>query len=192
MAHDSVPIAVLKLCGRQLHQLDRSSIRVANVNNALSGVRSGLKPLRFARCFPTGCRDFLENCVQIIDCKRHVDRSDIARSKIDMLFSIERGEILEQFDFVAAGYFHNRQFDLSAGNAGNLTRHFPGLMRAMRKFETENVLPEVERALEIRNRDAGVIGRNDSKRHVSGNCSGRHVACGVFNCSRHGCHHRRN
>ena len=37
-------------------------------------------------------------------------------------------------------------------------------MRPMRKLEAENILPESETALEVRDGDAGVIGGNDAKR----------------------------
>ncbi len=57
------------------------------------------------------------------------------------------------------------EFDFSARHACDLTGHFSRLMCAMRKFETKNVLPEFERAIEIRNCDAGVVGRDDSKIH---------------------------
>jgi hypothetical protein len=110
----------------------------------------------------------LQDGVEIIDRERDVDRSSIARSKIDM-FAIGGREIFQQLDFVSAGRFHHREFDLSACNACDLTRHLGGLMRSMRKLETENVLPEVERALEIRDRDASVIGCDDSKGHSSEN-----------------------
>src|ERR1700736_2035143 len=91
-------------------------------------------------------------------------RSDIARPKIDMSLAIGGREIFQQFDLVSTGRFHNREFDLSTGNASDLAGHLGGLMRAMRKFETENVLPEIERALEIGNCDTGVIRRDNAKR----------------------------
>jgi hypothetical protein len=90
-----------------------------------------------------------------------MDRSDIARSKIDM-FPIGRGEVLEQFYFVS-GRFHNRELELSAFYTGNLLRHLARLMCAMRKLKTENVLPEVERALEIRDCDARMVRGRDAK-----------------------------
>src|SRR5213076_706319 len=86
---------------------------------------------------------------------------DIAWPKTCIFLSIGRREIFEQFDFVSARRFHNREFDLSAGHSRNLTGHFARLMRAMRKFKAENVLPKLQRALEIRNRNAGVIGGDD-------------------------------
>ena len=148
---------------RHLHELDSCTVGISNVDNALARVRTGFESLRFAADFPAGRRDFLQNPIEVIDSKSDVNRSNIARPNIDMLFSIGRREILEQFDFVSAGRFHNREFDLSAGNARNLTRHFVRLVHAMRKFKTENILPEVERALEIRDRNAGVIRGDDSK-----------------------------
>src|SRR5438309_7461196 len=84
-----------------------------------------------------------------------------------MLFPIGRCFVLEQFIFVSAGCFHNREFDLSAGHARDFTRHLARLMRAMRKLEAENILPKRERPLQIRNGDAGVIRGNDAKRHIS-------------------------
>ena len=86
---------------------------------------------------------------------------DVARPKIDIFLSIRRREIFEQFDFVSAGCFYHRELQLSAFYAGDFFRHLTGLMRTMRKFEAENVLPEIERALEIRDRDASVISRDD-------------------------------
>jgi len=37
-------------------------------------------------------------------------------------------------------------------------------MYAVRDLEAKDIAPESERALEVRNRDAGVIGRDDVKR----------------------------
>ena len=74
------------------------------------------------------------------------------------MFAIGRREVLEQFDFVSARRFHHRELDLGAGHSRNLTGHFARLMRAMRKFKAENILPKFQRAFEIRNRNAGVIG----------------------------------
>src|SRR5438876_10997726 len=90
--------------------------------------------------------------------------SDVTRAKINILFSISWRKILEQFDLVSARRFHNREFDLSAGHSRNLTGHFARLMRAMRKFEAENVLPEFERAFEIRNRDPSMISGDNPRR----------------------------
>ena len=81
-----------------------------------------------------------------------------------MSLAIGGREIFQQFDFVSARCFQNREFDLSTGNSRDLTGHFTRLMGAMRKFETENVLPEIERALEIGNCDTGVIRRDNAKR----------------------------
>src|SRR5882724_10469576 len=78
-----------------------------------------------------------------------------------MLLSISWRKILEQFDFVSARRFHNRELDLSAGHSRNLAGHFARLMRAMRKLKAENILPKFERALEIRNCDASMIGGDD-------------------------------
>ena len=80
-----------------------------------------------------------------------------------MFLAIGWREIFEQFDFVSAGCFHNREFDLCPCNARDFTGHLAGLMRSVRKLKTENVLPEIERALEIRNGDARMIRGDDSK-----------------------------
>src|ERR1700720_636554 len=90
---------------------------------------------------------------------------NIARATIDILLAISWRQILEQFDFVSGGRFHNREFDLSAGHSRNLTGHFARLMRAMRKLKAENILPKFERAIEIRNCDASMIGGDNSKWH---------------------------
>jgi len=63
-------------------------------------------------------------------------------------------------------------------------------MGAMRKFKTKNVLPEFERTLEIRYRDAGVIGRDNAKWHVF-DCGGRRLACGNIIAVGDRCRHRR-
>src|SRR4029077_15622578 len=80
-----------------------------------------------------------------------------------MFLAIGGREIFEQLDLVSTGRFHYREFDLGTAHSRNLTGHFARLMRAMRKLKAENVLPEFERAFEIRNRNAGVIG-GDAKR----------------------------
>src|SRR6266404_7750704 len=82
------------------------------------------------------------------------------------MFAIGRREVLEQFDFVSARRSHHRELDLSAGHSRNLAGHFPRLMRAMRKLKAENILPKFQRALEIRNGNAGVIGADDARWHI--------------------------
>src|SRR5438552_14352912 len=77
------------------------------------------------------------------------------------MFAIGRREVLEQFDFVSARRFHHRELDLGAGHSRNLTGHLARLMRAMRKLKAENVLPEFERAFELRNCNASMIGGDD-------------------------------
>jgi len=119
------------------------------MNDAFSGVRTGLERLRFAGRFPTGGGDLAQHRVKVIDSQCDVDRSDVARPKIDMLFAIRRSKIFEQLDFVSAGRFHNREFDFSARYAGDFAGQFACLMRAMRKLKSEHILPEGERTLEI-------------------------------------------
>ena len=87
-------------------------------------------------------------------------RSDIAGPEIGT-FAIRGCSIFEQLDFVPRR-FHNRDQDLCTGNAGDFRSQLTRLVRAMRKFKTENVLPEFERTLEIRNRDPGVIGGDNT------------------------------
>jgi len=91
-----------------------------------------------------------------------MDRSDIARSKIDM-FSVGRREILEQFNLVPVT-FENSERDFSAGYSGDFAGQLAGLMRAMRKLEAENIPPERHRPLEIRDRETRVVRCNDVKR----------------------------
>ena len=78
-----------------------------------------------------------------------MDRSDVARPKIDVLFSIRRRGVLKQFDFVAAGGFQNRERNLGVWHAGDSSGEFPLLIYAMRELETKNVTPESERSLKI-------------------------------------------
>src|SRR6266404_748293 len=83
--------------------------------------------------------------------------SEIARPTIKSLFPICRREVFEQLDLVTAGCFHDREFQFGAFYSRDLLRPFPRLMRAVRKFETEYISPKLQRAFEIRNRDAGVV-----------------------------------
>lgn len=94
-----------------------------------------------------------------------MDLADVARSKTGIFLSIRRSEIFEQFDFVTAGRFYDPEFELGAFYAGDLFGNLTFLMRAVRKFEAEHIAPKRERPFEIRNRDAGVIGRENAKVH---------------------------
>ena len=85
-----------------------------------------------------------------------------------MLLSIRWREILEQFDLVS-GRFENSNGNFCAGYASNFAGQLASLMGAMRKLETENITPESERPLEIRNRETRVIGANDTELHISEN-----------------------
>ena len=85
-----------------------------------------------------------------------------------MLLSIRWRKIFEQFDLVP-GRLENSDGNFCAGNASNFTGELAGVMRAMRKLETENITPESEGPLEIRNRETRVISGNDSKLHISEN-----------------------
>src|ERR1700676_3710647 len=122
---------------RNLHELDGCSIGVTDIDHALPGVWSRLESLRFAGRFPTGRCDRAQHRIKIIDRQCDVDRSGIARSKIDM-FLFGRREVLEQLDLVS-GRFDNGDGNLGAGHSGDFTGEITGLMRAMRKLESENI-----------------------------------------------------
>src|SRR5437773_10933765 len=157
-----------KLRRRWLHELDCYSVGVANVDNAFSSVRSRFQCLRFARRLPPEGCNRAQHSVKIIYGKRNMDRSDIARSKIDM-FSVGRREILEQFNLVPVT-FENGERDFSAGHPGYFTGKIASMMCPMRQVEAENILPERHRPLEIRNRETRVVRCNYVKRrsgHVS-------------------------
>src|SRR5436190_4173738 len=93
-----------------------------------------------------------------------MDVTDVARSKTGIFLSIGRSKIFEQFDFVTAGRFYDREFELGAFDAGDLFRDLTFLMRSVRKFKTEHIAPKRERPFEIRDRDPGVIRRNNPAR----------------------------
>jgi hypothetical protein len=94
--------------------------------------------------------------------------SNIARAKIDILLAISWRQILQQFDLVSAGCFYHCELKLSAFHTRDFFRHLTGLMGPMRKFKAQNVLPEIERALDIRNGDSGMIDGNDAKSSAHG------------------------
>src|SRR6266480_268680 len=152
-----------KLRRRWLHELDCYSVGVANVDNAFSSVRSRFECLRSARRLPPGGCNRAQHSVKIIYGKRNMDRSDIARPKIDMLFAVGWREIFEQLNLVPVT-FENSERDFSAGHSGDFAGQLAGLMRAMRKLEAENILPEPDRPLEIRDRETRVVRCNDVKR----------------------------
>jgi hypothetical protein len=149
---------------RRLHELDCYSVRVANIDHTLSGVRSSFQGLGFPSRSPTGRRNGAEHSVKIIYRQRNMHGSDIARSKIDM-FSVRWGMVLEQFDLVSVA-FENGEGNLSSGHASDFTGKIACVMRPMRKFEAENILPEGERPLTIRHCETSVISGNDAKRHT--------------------------
>lgn len=151
-----------KLRSWWLHELDCYSVGVANVDNAFSSVRSRFQCLRFASRFPTGRSDHAQQCVEVVHNERNMHRSDIARSEIDM-FSVRWGVVFEQFNLVPVT-FENSERDFSARHSGDFAGQLAGLMRAMRKLEAENILPERHRPLEIRDRETRVVRCNDVKR----------------------------
>lgn len=52
---------------RRLHKLDGCAVGVANIDHAFARVRSGLKGLRLACCVPTGCGNFIQYGINIIN-----------------------------------------------------------------------------------------------------------------------------
>jgi hypothetical protein len=157
-----------KICGRsifvrgRLHELDCCPIGIANVDNALPGIWARLEDLRLADRAPTGRCNRAQHSVKIIYRQRHMDRSDIARSEIGTL-SVRWGVVLEQLNPVP-GSLENGDRDLSTGHSGDFTGEVTCMMRPMRKFEAEDILPEGQRPLDVRDRETGVIRGNDVKR----------------------------
>ena len=119
--------------------------------------------MRNPGCFPSRFGNLLKHCVEIVDNQRDVNMTDVAGSMMDILFSTRRREILKQFDLVTVRRLYDGEFDLGARNPSDFLRRFASLMRRMGKLEAEHIPPERESALEIGDRDAGVIRRNDAK-----------------------------
>jgi hypothetical protein len=115
--------------------------------------------------FPTGRGNRAKHCVQIIDRERDMDRSNVARFEIDA-FSVRWREVLEQFNLMSGSFEHGDR-NLRTGHAGDFAGEITSLMRAMRKLEAKNILPEGERPLDVRDRETGVIGGNDAKRLIT-------------------------
>jgi len=116
---------------RQLHKLDGRAIWITNVNDALSGVGTGLKSLRFTSSLPAGRVNRAQNCVEIMNDERHVHEANIAGAKIDVRFTLQRREVLQQFDLVTARCLHDRKLDLGTFDSSDFTGHFASLMRGM-------------------------------------------------------------
>ena len=146
---------------RHLHKFDSRAIWIANINDAFPGIRSRLESLWFACSAPTGSCDFVQNRVKVINEQSNVNVSNIAWPKIDM-FPIGRCEILKQFDFVSVT-FQDRDQNLRARHAGYFAGERASLVRSVRKLKPENVTPEREGTLEIRDGNASVIHSNDAK-----------------------------
>ena len=115
----------------RLHKLDGRAIWIANVNDAFSGVGTGLKSLRFASSFPAGRVDRAQNCVEIINDERHVHEANIAGAEIDTPFTLAWREILQQFDLVTARCFHDCKLELGTFDSSDFTGHFASLMRGV-------------------------------------------------------------
>ena len=67
MVRDSIPLAVLVIARRHLHEFDRRAVGIANINDAFSGVRSVRERLWFAGRLPTRRGNFLQHLTEIID-----------------------------------------------------------------------------------------------------------------------------
>jgi hypothetical protein len=147
---------------RRLHELDGCPIGIANVDNALPGIRACFQDLRLANRVPTGRCNGPQHGIKIIHRKGNMHRSDIARPDIDAL-SVRRGMVLEQLDFVAVTFEYGERY-LGTRHTGDFTGEITSMMGPMRKLEAENVLPEGERPLKVRDRETGVIGGDDVKR----------------------------
>jgi hypothetical protein len=94
-----------------------------------------------------------------------VHRSGIARPQIE-LFSIRWGKILKQLDLVAVA-FEDGDRDFCARYSSDFACKISRVVGAVRQLETENVAPESERPIEVRDSDPGVIRRNDVIRRVA-------------------------
>jgi hypothetical protein len=86
----------IAIIGR-LHELDCCSIGIANVDDALPGIRARFEDLRFADSAPTRPCNRAYYSVKIIYGERNMDRSDIARSEIGTL-PVWWRVVLEQFN----------------------------------------------------------------------------------------------
>jgi len=78
------------------------------------------------------------------------------------MFSVGWSEVLEQFNFVAVT-LQNGDRDVRTRNSGGFTGEITRMMCPMGKLKAENILPKGQRPLKIRNGDASVIRRKDSK-----------------------------
>src|SRR5438270_13900288 len=153
----------------RLHKFESDPIRFSNIDHTFSGVRARSKGLRFAGGAPAEGGDGIQNSLKVIDHECDVDRSNVARPDVD-LFAVIGCEIFKQLDFVPVT-LQNSDKNFSSRNTGDFAGELTGVMCAMRKLETENIAPESEGTLEIRNRNAGVISCDDVKRHVFRKCS---------------------
>ena len=91
--------AYLPLAGG-LHELDGCAVRIANINDALPGVRARFEGLRLASGLPTGRCNRAQHCIKIVYRKGHMERSDIARSEVGTR-PIRWGVVLQQFNLVS-------------------------------------------------------------------------------------------
>src|SRR6266480_6581920 len=94
----------LPLLSRNLHEFNGCAVGIAHVDDALTGIRTGDKCLRFAGCLPARSSNLCEHSIEIFNQERDVHRPNIARSKTSA-FAVRRREILEQFDLVTAWRF---------------------------------------------------------------------------------------
>src|SRR6476661_3754221 len=147
-----------------LHELDRRVVRIADVDDAFAGIWADGECLWFAGGFPSGSRNRFQEIDEILHRQRDVNRTEIAGTKFVLLSSILRRAVFEQLDLVSGRFQHCDQ-DFGADDSGDLFSELAFLMGSMRKFEAENVAPENEGALDVRDGDAGVIGGENPKSH---------------------------
>jgi hypothetical protein len=111
--------------------------------------------LRFTRRFPTGCGKRVQHRIEIVYCKRNVDVSDIAGSKIDM-FSVGWGEVLKQFNLVTVA-FENGERNFGARHAGDFTGEITGMMCPMRKLESKGIIGDYVALIDPHVVDRGML-----------------------------------
>ena len=73
----------------------------------------------------------------------------VAWPKIEIFPAICGCEIFQQLDLVTARGLQDRKFQLSAFDSRDLLWPFACLMRAVRKFEAQNIPPKRKRAVQI-------------------------------------------
>src|SRR5215210_1929635 len=126
---------------RRLHELDRCSIGVTNVDDSFTRVRTGRESLRRPGRFVAGFGDSFQHGVNIVDGERDMGGANVARPGIASSFTIRRSMIFKQFDLVPRR-FHYGERNFGTWHSGYITGQLAGLMRPVRKFESKHIPPE--------------------------------------------------